>query len=260
MNNNFADKILSLIGQYYALEVEKSVDFTKFNTYLISHHSTSIEGSTLTYVETTVLLEDGLTPKGKPLVHTLMQTDHYDALKFTLNQAKNISIYTPEFIQNINAKVMHSTGQIYNTALGTVDATKGEYRKGTVFAGQTTFVNFNKITKLVQNLCQTIKSTLEQKTSSSIIEQLIFSFKMHYELVYIHPFYDGNGRTSRLIMNAVQSYYNLPLAIVFSEDKVDYIQSLIDAKQKEDINIFIEFMMSQYCKHLEHIINSITKA
>ena len=248
-------KILQLIKQYRDLEIDKIVDFTKFNNYLISHHSTSLEGSTLTYVETTVLLENGLTPKGKPLIHTLMQKDHYEALIFTIKQAKEYTNYTPDFIQQINAKVMHSTGQIYHTVLGNVDGTKGEYRKGTVFAGQTTFVNYVKIPTLILELIEDIKNNLKNKLST--LEQLIFSFKIHYELVYIHPFYDGNGRTSRLLMNAIQAYFDLPLAIVFSEDKVDYIQSLIDAKQQDDINIFIDFMLAQYYKHLYQIISKI---
>ncbi len=249
------NRILNLLEQYTNLEIEKAVDFTKFNNYLVSHHSTSIEGSTLNYIETTVLLENGLTPKGKPLVHSLMQKDHYEALVFTIDKSKDKNNYKPEFIQQINAKVMYSTGQIYYMALGNVDGTKGEYRKGTVFAGQTTFVNFTKIDNLVTKLCSEIQEKLKHKIS--IIEKLKYSFKIHFDLVYIHPFYDGNGRTSRLLMNALQKYFNLPLAIVFSEDKVDYIQALIDSKQKEDINIFMEFMLNQYYKHLNNIIQSV---
>ena len=249
--------ILKLLEKYKALDLESAVDFIKFNQYLVSHHSTSIEGSTLTYIETTVLLSEGLTPKGKPLVHTLMQKDHYEALVFALQNAKNTP-YTPDFIQKLNAKLMHSTGQIYQTVLGEVNGTKGEYRKGTVYAGQTTFVNYTKIEAMVKQLCEKITKTVNKDLS--IIEKLIFSFQIHYELVMIHPFYDGNGRTSRLLMNVLQQYWNLPLAIVFVEDKVDYITALVAAQETETTQPFIDFMDGQYQKHLTQLINNYEKA
>ncbi len=242
------EKVLQILEKYKALDVENAVDFKKFNQYLVSHHSTSIEGSTLTYIETTVLLEKGLTPKGKPLVHTLMQKDHYEALLFTLEKSSPLH-FTPTFIQEINAHVLRTTGQIYNTILGQVDATKGEYRKGTVFAGQTTFVNYAKIDGMVKTLCNKINEQLSLPLTTT--EKLILSFEAHYELVYIHPFYDGNGRTSRLMMNAIQNYFQLPLAIVHSEDKVEYIEALIASKNTDTTLPFLDFMFEQYEKHLK---------
>lgn len=77
-----------LIDRYNSLGIADVVDHEKFNLISIVHHSTKIEGSTLTELETRVLLEDGLTPNNKALTDTLMATDHYAALKFTIHQAK----------------------------------------------------------------------------------------------------------------------------------------------------------------------------
>ena len=49
----------------------------------------------------------------------------------------------------------------------------------------------------------------------TVEEKLQLSFSTHFDLVSIHPFYDGNGRTSRLLMNFIQQYFHLPLAIVY---------------------------------------------
>ena len=57
----------------------------------------------------------------------------------------------------------------------------------------------------------------------SLAEQLNLAFDAHFNLVGIHPYYDGNGRTSRLLMNYIQAYYGQPLAIVRSENKALYI-------------------------------------
>jgi Fic family protein len=68
----------------------------------------------------------------------------------------------------------------------------------------------------------------------------------HFSLVSIHPYYDGNGRTSRLLMNYIQAITIFLWAIVQSENKAAYIQALIDTRQQENIEIFREFMAGEY--------------
>ena len=80
--------LIKLIDKYNSLEIEKVIDHNKFNLISIVHHSTKIEGSTLTEIETQVLINEGLTPKGKPLQDSLMVTDHYAALQFAVKEAK----------------------------------------------------------------------------------------------------------------------------------------------------------------------------
>ena len=81
-----------LIDKYNRLGISEVLDHEKFNHISIVHHSTRIEGSTLTEVETQVLINEGLTPKGKPLQDSLMVTDHFEALQFTLQNAHKSSL------------------------------------------------------------------------------------------------------------------------------------------------------------------------
>jgi Fic family protein len=76
-------------------------------------------------------------------------------------------------------------------------------------------------------------------------------------MVSIHPFADGNGRISRLIMNYVQHYYNLPLSNVFKEDKADYYKALTDTRKDENLDIFRTFMLNQYKKMLDIEIQKV---
>jgi Fic family protein len=244
--------IESLINEYNSLNLSKIIDYDKFNRFAIVHHSTSIEGSTLTEVETRLLLDEGLTPKGKPLLHSLMVQDHFKALLFVIDAVDKQKVVTAELIQQINAHVMKTTGSIYNTPLGKIDGSQGEFRKGNVSAGGSYFVNYDKVPSLVEKLSQKIADKL--LGTKKIIEQLDLSFDAHFDLVTIHPFYDGNGRTSRLLMNFVQHWFGLPLSIVFKEDKADYFQSLLDARAKEDISIFRVFMYEQTSKYLQEEI------
>ena len=244
------DNLTELVREYEELELNKVLNYEKFNNFSIVHHSSSIEGSTLTEVDTQLLLDEGITPAGKPLVHSLMVKDHYAALLFMLTKfPERLSV---SFIQEVNAKVMSETGQLYETAFGKMDASKGEFRKGNVTAGGSYFPNYDKVERLTKELVEYLNEKLTQvKTLQAKLE---LSFYAHYTLVSIHPFYDGNGRTSRLLMNGIQHKFGLPLSIVFKEDKSQYYDALIESREDEDIEHFYDFMFSQYEKQLKQSI------
>jgi Fic family protein len=247
-------EIERLVKEYQQLNLSQTLNYDKFSHHSITHHSTCLEGSTLTEIETGLLLDEGLTPKGKPVEHSLMTLDHASALSFIIESAEKKKDVTPTFIQQINAKVMAKTGKVYQTVFGELDSSKGNFRKGNVMAGSRYFPNFDKVELLTKKLCDMLATKI--KKASSITDQLILSFDAHFELVSIHPFYDGNGRTSRLLMNYIQHYYHLPMAIVFKEDKAEYIQALEDARHKEDLTPFRNFMAQQYENYLTQEIQN----
>ncbi|MFI5136778.1 MAG: Fic family protein [Sphingobacteriales bacterium] len=241
-----------LIERYRNLGIDDIIGHEKFKLISIVHHSTKIEGSTLTEVEAQVLISEGLTPKGKPLHDSLMVTDHYAALLFTLTSAREKRPVTSNLIREINALVVKNTGKIYKTIFGTIDSSTGEFRKGNVLAGVSYFPNYDKVEPLTNEMAARINELM--KNAVSVSDQINLSFDAHFNLVSIHPFYDGNGRTSRLLMNYIQAYYNLPSAIVHSDAKTEYIEALIATREKDDINIFRDFMAAEYAKLLENEI------
>lgn len=236
--------VSALVKKYSSLGIDDVIDHERFNHIAIVHHSTKIEGCTLTDVETQVLLNEGLTPNGKPLQDSLMVNDHYAALLFILSKAKEKNPVTVSLIKEINSLVVRNTARVYNTIFGTIDASSGAFRKGNVTAGSSYFPNFDKVEALTNTLVSTINEQMQQNLS--VQDRLELSFAAHFNLVSIHPFYDGNGRTARLLMNYIQAYYGLPLAIVYNETKVEYIQALIDSREQNDISIFNTFMSLQY--------------
>lgn len=220
---------VKLIKHYNDLGIAGVIDHERFNLIAIDHHSTRIEGSTLTEVEAQVLINEGKTPNGKPLEESLMVTDHHKALLFTLENAKAGKALSIELLQQINSLVMKNTGKLYNTILGTVDSATGAFRKGNVTAGISYFPNFNKVERLTSELIKKLNDAMCKQLS--VEARLMLSFEAHFNLVSIHPYYDGNGRTSRLLMNYIQAYYQLPLGIVRSENKAAYIQALVDTRE-----------------------------
>ena len=105
-------------SEFLLLKLHEAIDWEKYNLMFISHHSTAIEGSSLTTTESQLLLDEGITPKGKPFEHSQMERDHYNALMFVAGEAEEKRSVTPEFIRTVAARVMHGTGQEYHVPGG----------------------------------------------------------------------------------------------------------------------------------------------
>ncbi len=243
MNN--LDKVLE---EYRKLDIDNIINYTEFNKILITAHSTQIEGSTLSFEEASELIRAGNTPGGKKFIFSQQVLDHFDALNFVLSEAEKERELSVKFIQEIASKVMARTGEIYENSLGKIDVSKGEFRNTSVRAGSASFMNFQKIPNAMEQLVEELKDLYpKQKTAT---QQLKLAFYAHYELVDIHPFLDGNGRTARLLMNFFQKRYDLPLGLIFSEDKPMYYEALNSVKKTESFDTYNTFMFSQYKKHL----------
>jgi Fic family protein len=241
--------------QYKDLGIEQSLDWYKHNYYSIVHHSTSIEGSSLTQEETELLLDEDISAKGKPLMHHHMQKDHYQALLFILDAANKKAIIDIDFLRRISSIIMQNTGSTYNTISGSFDSSKGELRLLNNYAGETRFPDFKKVPALLKLFCDELNSKLDSISNPDDI--LFTAFDAHFNLVTIHPFADGNGRISRLIMNYIQHRFDQPMTIVFKEDKAEYYKALVDTRKHEDIKIFRKFMLVQHIKYLTTEIDKV---
>jgi Fic family protein len=249
-------ELLKIKENYFNLIEADDFDYHKFNQFAIVHHSNSIEGSTLTKEETYLLLEEHLTPKNKPLEHSLMAIDHLKALQFVIQLAEEKTPLTVEIIKELSALVMKTTGSEIASMAGNFDSSKGDFRKVTVRAG-TTFMDYKKVPERVSQLIDYINKNINTTEDFIAINNL--AFDAHFQLVSIHPFADGNGRVSRLLMNYVQQYHKLPLSIVYKEDKQDYFNALLETRKNEDIKIFRDFMFAQTEKFLTEQITELTK-
>lgn len=251
---NELDKLLET---YHQLGIQDAVNYAEFNKILITTHSTRIEGSTISFEEATELIQKGNTPGGKNIDFSLQVLDHHNALNFILSEAEKGTKLSVDFIKEIASKVMARTGELYQNALGKVDVSKGEFRNTSVRAGSASFMNFQKVPSAMENLVKELNEYFPKQQTAE--EKLALSFYAHYELVNIHPFLDGNGRTARLLMNFVQKKYDLPLGIVFSEDKPQYYKALNSVKETENFDIYNDFMFDQYEKHLKTEIDKELK-
>jgi len=254
-------EIETLIRQFQYLS-QGRVDFRKYAHYAITHHSTAIEGSTLTEDQVVDLLEYGKTVPDKPFFHHLMAYDHFRALEYVVNQAdshrhRESTPITIDFLREIVAHVMQGTGGPVNTLLGTYDTSKGDLRLSSVRAGSRSFPDAKKVPDLLKVFCD---NTNAQILAANTLElRLRASFKAHFDLVSIHPFGDGNGRTSRLLMNYIQALFDLPMSVVFVSDRFAYIEALEQARREEGLSPFYDFMFGQYGKFLALEIEELNR-
>jgi len=247
-------RIEQLAKEYKRLMVGQ-VDVKKYTYYSISYHSTAIEGSTLTESQVFDLLDSDLPAKNKPFSHHLMVIDHHNALEYVLKYAEKKQPVTQEFIQTVAGMVVKNTGSVHHVAVGSFDSTKGDLRLLAVRAGSRYFPNYQKVPELLKKLCAETRT--EMQKVNTFRETCELAFRLHFRLVSIHPFVDGNGRTSRLLMNYILAHFDLPPFFVFKENRTAYIHALEHSRENDDETIFYKFMFRQYEKFFKKEISGI---
>lgn len=173
---------------------------------------------------------------------------------------KNKTSISPAFLRELNAHVMRSTGGVMNNVLGSINSAKGDFRLCSVTAGPggDSYMDFRKVLGYVEQLCKELNQRLEKVETLEDIYNL--SFDAHLNLVTIHPWLDGNGRTSRLLMNYIQYYKEVIPTKVNREEKAAYIQAL-DRLRKEETNLpFRKFMVNELLKTLQQETGNYKKA
>ncbi len=239
------EELVLLKKQYLETGLSEAIDYEKFSMMSIVYNSTKIEGCSLTESDTQLLLQNGITAKGKPLTDHLMVKDHYAAflfLKEISRQKQKISI---ELLQQVAGLVMKNSGGVVNTMLGTFDTSSGDFRKAQVYVDRKYFPDFSRVENFLIKLVDNVNQRLDKVSDNEILK---LAADIHYNLVNIHPFGDGNGRTSRLMMNYIQMYHHEPFIKIFTEDRAEYIDALNKTEELEDISIFRDFICSQQIK------------
>ena len=211
MNKDLDTQIKEALKAYLASGVEDQVDYQKFYLYSIVTHSTAIEGSTVTEIENQLLFDEGIAAKGRSLTEQMMNVDLKDAYLYAFKIATENPTYTPQLLQQLSALVMRRTGSEYSTIAGQFDSSKGEFRLCNVSAGigGRSYLAYNKVSRAVDDFCGWLNQEVANVDTTDIATCYRLSFEAHFRLVTIHPWVDGNGRTTRLVMNMIQRQLGL---------------------------------------------------
>lgn len=177
----------------------------------ITYTSNAIEGNTLTPVETTLVIEQGITIAGKPLKDHLEALDHYDAIRYVRELARETTPLTESDMRNFHRLVMRrSRPDIAGQYAGLARYVRTE-------TGRHEFPSPAEVPALMGDLARWLGAAPDTPETA---------FAAHRRLVDVHPFNDGNGRTARLLMNLVLIRGGYPPVAVRPEDRLAYIRAL----------------------------------
>jgi Fic family protein len=207
------------------------------------YESNRIEGNTLTLRETQLVINEGMTISGKSMREHLEAINHKEAILFIedlVTQKMELSEYVLK--------------QIHGIVLYGIDRENaGVYRKLPVaIAGSK---HLPPQPYLLQDLMEDYFRFY--KLHRNDLHPVILAAEMHERLVSIHPFIDGNGRTSRLIMNLILLQHGFPLAIIGGdyESRMAYYDALEKVQTENDKQSFILLIAEKVLSGLDRYIN-----
>jgi Fic family protein len=204
----------------------------------VTHHSSAIEGTTLSFGETKLLLDSGLTAKDKPINEQLVILGFAKAFDVVVREASNPNKHIDSsFIKDLHEIIFEDSLKVmpFFTAKP-IGAYRTDERH--IQGSSVVLTKPAKISQEIENLLYRFSST---KMSLMDIAQF------HIEFETIHPFADGNGRIGRLLMTfqAIQNDFIPPL--IFSEEKNRYLDGFNDA------NIMAQFLEQSISNALDLI-------
>lgn len=210
----------------------------------LTYTSNALEGNTLTRKETAAVVEKGLTIGGKSLIEHLEATNHAKALTdiMALAESKTSTLSENDILT------------IHNTILrGIDDENAGHYRSIPVRISGSPVVLPNP--KRVPDHMQSFIADITAEKDKHPVE---LAAQAHYQLVTIHPFVDGNGRTARLLMNLILLQHGYPPALIRKRDRLKYISALEKAQLGGSIADYHKVIFDAANRSLDIYLNAVT--
>lgn len=190
-----------------------------------AHNSTAIEGNTLSLIETKVLLEDEISVANKSLREIYEVVNHNKAFAYVKKCISESKPLDENIVKDIHSILME------NILLG------GVYRNVEV-----RITGAKHKPPVPSEMYYQIKEFFSNMNSKSDLNPIELAAWTHAEFVKIHPFVDGNGRTSRLIMNyQLMSNGFLPVS-VNKEDRLEYFSYLEEYAVNGKLAPFADFI------------------
>lgn len=202
-----------------------------------THHSTAMEGNTLTLIETKAVIEDGISIGGKKLREIYEVANHSKAFAYAKQKISERAPLDEKLVKDIHAVLME------NIMIGGVYRSCDVAITGASHTPPSPNEMYNQIKYFYERLDRDDMNPIE------------LAAWIHAEFVRIHPFSDGNGRTARLIMNySLMGNGFLPVNIS-TDNRIAYYENLDKYAAKGELQPFADFIAELEIKRIEHYLS-----
>ncbi len=217
----------------------KSAQIKNYENFAIrfTYDTQRIEGSTLTLRETANLLEEGITPRIKPIRDVKEAEAHNRLFHKILRFKEDINLRT----------VLKWHKELFSETKKDI---AGRFRKHNVAIAGSNFVP--PPSYLVESLLKDFMKWYKKAK----INPVELAALVHLKFVTIHPFSDGNGRISRLLMNFVLHRNRYPMLNILYSNRTGYYNALERSQMKKDETIFLQWFMRRYFKEVQRFFDS----
>lgn len=230
------DALRPIKGDLLPPDLQRSQDIE------LTYSSNAMEGNTLTLDETAGLIEHGITVGGKHVNELFEAVDHYEAIRWMRGIAAADTPLNEETITELHRRI------VLNSRKDIAGIYSQNARR--IYGSNVVFPNPVKIPALMEHLGHKL-STIDGTPRAA--------FDMHHQLVTIHPFDDGNGRTARLLMNLVLLRSGYVPVSVGPEDRQEYLDTIKAAQIEQDQTApaFQAFMHERLAANLEKYVHDL---
>ena len=244
MENNYvtvkksiSKNLLSILNEIDTLKV-KLDQFRQFDSYKIApaleleytFESNRIEGNTLTLRETDLVITEGLTISGKSMREHLEVINHQEAISYIKHLIVKNTVLNEREVLSIHNLILR----------GIIPEDAGRYRRVQVMIKGSSYMPPQPfmVPKEMEDFF------IWYESNKNAIHPIILAAELHQRLVTIHPFIDGNGRTSRLVMNLILLQNGYVIANIKGDydSRMQYYNALETAQTKNNKEDFLLFI------------------
>jgi Fic family protein len=240
------DKLKKQLDALRPLPKEQLENLEEYFRIQYTFDSNRIEGNTLTLQETALVVDKGITISGKSVHEHLEAINHSEAVELIIDLVQNKTDLTEYILKQLHGLILRGINK----------TNAGKYRSvnvmisGSLHKPPEPFM----LIKLMEDYF------MFYENNKKTMHPLALATEMHERLVTIHPFIDGNGRTSRLIMNLILMQHGFPITNISGDKKnrLAYYNSLEAAQVENNKSKFYDFVSDSVLNSLQEFLKIVS--